>query len=303
MRASRRLRRRLSWFVEFLRIFYGEEDLRRRAEELVRAAPPDSLDSPAKFLAFAAAVPDDALRRRLEFRAIGLLAEQGLAAIREVMDLEGEDVHLAPVIDRVHALRQIRARIARARVHWPSGRTSASVADAITGHPILSLALKHQIANAAHEANYTNIGAFLDRSNHEMSFGRRLLGAIASGELPGVSDITLADIQPFVELANKANLVVFDLLFYREDLGMPLNSDMIRELIHFKPSWEGIAAFAASLVGDGNWIRARQILLPLLQTPDISSELWMFMLLFSNCVTENRTSEVIDLLIDRKSVV
>jgi len=70
MRASRRLRRRLSWFVEFLRIFYGEVDLRRRAEELVRAEPKGSLDSPARFLSFASAVPDEALRRQLEFRAI-----------------------------------------------------------------------------------------------------------------------------------------------------------------------------------------------------------------------------------------
>ena len=79
MRASRRLRRRLSWFVEFLRMFFGEEDLRRRAENLVRDAPPDRLNSAAKFLAFASAVPDQSLRRRLEFRAIELLVSEGRA--------------------------------------------------------------------------------------------------------------------------------------------------------------------------------------------------------------------------------
>lgn len=35
MRASRRLRRRLGWFVEFLRVFYGEDELKNRAEEIL----------------------------------------------------------------------------------------------------------------------------------------------------------------------------------------------------------------------------------------------------------------------------
>ncbi|HEX4420478.1 MAG TPA: AAA family ATPase [Kofleriaceae bacterium] len=50
MRASRRMRRRLSWFIEFLRIFYGEEERRRRAKHLIRRAPADTLSTPAQLL-------------------------------------------------------------------------------------------------------------------------------------------------------------------------------------------------------------------------------------------------------------
>lgn len=39
MRASRRARQKLAWFVEFLRVFHGEEELSRRVPELGSAAP------------------------------------------------------------------------------------------------------------------------------------------------------------------------------------------------------------------------------------------------------------------------
>lgn len=89
MRASRRLRRRLTWFVEFLRTFYGEDNLRQRAEELLRSAPRETLRTPEQFLAFASAVEDGALRRRLELQAIAQqrsrpLPEHPLAAISNV---------------------------------------------------------------------------------------------------------------------------------------------------------------------------------------------------------------------------
>lgn len=298
MRASRRLRRRLSWFVEFLRIFYGEEDLRRRAEELVRAAPPDSLDSPAKFLAFAAAVPDDALRRRLEFRAIGLLAEQGVAAIRDLMDLEGEDVHLAPVIDRVHTLRQIRARIAGAKLHWPSGLTSESAADAIARHPFAPLTLKQRLSTFIHKKDYSKFETFYDIFDYEINFGERLLAAIGNGELPSIPDITITDIRSFVELADNPNFVALCVLFHREKSQRPLTINMIRELTYSGSAHLGLALFATALVKNGNWIRARQSLLPLLRHPDILSELWMLITFFSCCVTENLVSEATDLLVE-----
>lgn len=90
MRANRRSRRRLSWFVEFLELVHGEQDLRRRAEELARAAPSERLSTPAKFLAFASAFPREALPRFVAFvltcvsrgaiqEALELLVESGMA--------------------------------------------------------------------------------------------------------------------------------------------------------------------------------------------------------------------------------
>lgn len=299
MRASRRLRRRLSWFVEFLRIFYGEEDLRRRAEELVRAEPKGSLDSPARFLAFASAVPDETLRRRLEFRAIGLLMENGIAAMRELMDLDGEDVHLAPIIDRVHTLREIRTRISNSTFMSTSGVSSRCAADTIAGHPWLTLRLKQIISSTISRDRYTKIETFLDRSTYGLTFGQRLLDAIASGELPSALDITAAEIRPFVELADNKAEVIFHIIFWNELSGTPLTDGMLRELLH--PSGvaiHGIVATAIWLIGRGNWIRARQLLLPFLSYAGVSAQLGMFLILFSTCVAENRASEVTDLLVE-----
>lgn len=298
MRASRRLRRRLSWLVEFLRICYGEEELRRRAEQLISAAPLETRSSPARFLAFATAITDKALRRRLEFRAIGLLTEEGVTAIREIMDLEGEDAHLAPVVDRVHALKEIRTQIACAKVQWRSGVTPEAVADAIAGYPTMNIELKQRIANAIYNNGFSNIYRFLDRPDYEITYGVRLLNAIASGELPSVLDITTTDMRPFLELAKNTASVAGDILFYNEEVGTPLTDEMIQELIHSRDAWPGIPNAAYALVSNGNWTRAREILLPLLQSPGIIPELWMFLTFFSCCVNQNCVVEAIHLLED-----
>lgn len=68
MRASRRLRRKLIWLVGFLQSFYGEEELAKRASELLESKHEQDAD-PARLLAFASAVTDAQLRRHLELRA------------------------------------------------------------------------------------------------------------------------------------------------------------------------------------------------------------------------------------------
>ena len=269
-----------------------------QAEQLIGAAPRETRNSPARFLAFAAAITDEALRRRLEFRAIGLLAEKGVAAIREVMDLEGEDAHLAPVVDRVRALTEIRAQISSAKVQWRSGVTSSSVADAIAELPTMNIGLKRQIASAIYNEGYSNIYRFLDRSDYEITYGDHLLNAIARGELPSILDITTVDIRPCLRLAKNTASVACDIIFYNEERSTPVTGEMVREMIDSPAAWPGIPSAAYALLSKGNWTRAREILLPLLQAPGIVPELWMFLTFFACCVNENRVVEAIHLLED-----
>jgi hypothetical protein len=307
MRASRRLRRRLSWFVEFLRIFYGEEELRRRAEELVRAAPPESLNSPAKFLAFASAVPDESLRRRLEFRAIGLLVETGATAIHEIMDLEGEDVHLAPVIDRVQALRDIRARIAAAKVQWPRGLTSSSVAETIARSPFLTIAMKQEASHLIKKASDVHVETLckLVVALPEDLFGaeERLLTAISSGEAPSPGDMSSAgEMEQIVGLTKSRALAVSLIVVLTEKHNNPLSDHLFRRLIDIDVSIIPALLFASLaspiFTKPHHWKRTRHLILFIVRHAANSLSIEPFIIFFRRCIRAGLTREALELFIE-----
>lgn len=301
MRASRRLRRRLSWFIEFLRMFYGEEDLRRRAEELVRAVPPDTLNSPARFLAFASAVPDEALRRRLEFRAIELLISEGLTAGREVMDLEGEDAHMVPVVDRVRALRDIRARIAKAKVHWPAGQTAGSVAELVARDPMYSLSLKQTVAVQLTQEDKALVEEIVRTSkDYSVELGDRLLKAISSGEAPSLADVrTPAEMHQIVELASSRLQAIMLLLIAteRRDTGLP--DETLRQLLRLDPlAAAKVVVFASVLVPLLDWTRIRHLLLLVARHSAMSIGLSTWTMFLKRCLSARRAIEALDLIVD-----
>jgi len=305
MRASRRLRRRLSWFVEFLRTFYGEEDLRRRAEALVRTAPPSSLDSPAKFLAFASAVPDEALRRQLEFRAVGLLVNEGVAAIRDVMDLEGEDVHLAPVVDRVRALRELRAQITRSKLPWPPGLTSSSVAEKIAQDPIIPLSFKQQLASyvAAGEAQHFEdlLGILPDLS---LVLGEQLLNAISTGEAPSLSDVTTpADMCQIGNLANSRAVAICLTFTATEYCNRPLSDESIREILRLDPLANAMLIVAAgTFVGKRDWIRIRHLVLLATRHGETPIDLAILLAFLKKCIHASLMTDALELLIEAGAI-
>jgi hypothetical protein len=300
MRASRRLRRRLSWFVEFLRMFYGEEDLRQRAEELVRETLPDRLNSPAKFLAFASAVPDEALRRRLEFRAIELLMSEGLAAAREVMDLEGEDMHMVPVVDRVRALRDIRARIVNAKVHWPVGQTASSVAELIVRAPMKSLASKQRLADDLIQGVTTRTEALVRRTHDSSTFGDHLLNAIATGEVPSLCDVrTPAELHQIIELSESRLRVILLLLIATEGSGGSLPDETLRQLLSLDPSAaEMVVTTSIVFLDQLDWARVRHLVLLVTRPAATSIDLATWMTFLRRCLSARRGAEALDLIVD-----
>jgi energy-coupling factor transporter ATP-binding protein EcfA2 len=301
MRASRRLRHRLSWFIEFLRVFYGEEDLRRRAEDLVRAAPHDSLNSPAKFLSFASAIPDEALRRRLEFRAIGPLMSDGIAAIREVMDLEGDDAHLAPVVDRVRALREIRARIAKTRIRWPAGHTSDSISEMLVRHPMYPLHLKQKFAWLIEHSIFEELNISIEARSRGMArFDIQLLDAIASGELPSLSDATTAaEVQQIVELGGPGWQTTACLVTATECLGRPLADKTVQLLLQLAPQGNiGIMIAASTLVELGHWSRARSLVLQITRQFTSLLDVAPFLGFARTCIAQGLSAEAADLLVE-----
>ncbi|HET8774721.1 MAG TPA: AAA family ATPase, partial [Thermoanaerobaculia bacterium] len=104
MRASRRVRRRLTWLVQFLKLFYGLDQLQRKARELLRSTTDAmSLRKAELCLAIAESLGEDRpTQLALESRAIrAMLATDDLRReMQSLFDLEGEDRALKPVIDR-----------------------------------------------------------------------------------------------------------------------------------------------------------------------------------------------------------
>jgi energy-coupling factor transporter ATP-binding protein EcfA2 len=195
MRASRRLRRRLRWLVEFLRVFYGDRELRLRAETLLAttAGQRAIAGGTAKLFAFASAIDEPALRRQLELRAIHVLLEEcrRMSELREFLDLEGEDAHLAPVVDRARALREVRANILKAKVRWPKGMTAKRYAEELACDPLVPIRHKLAVAEALTgdpSKKRDLLGQELPGSG--LRLDPRVLAAIGRGDLPSLTEFS-----------------------------------------------------------------------------------------------------------------
>jgi hypothetical protein len=298
MRASRRLRRRLTWFVEFLRIFYGEDDLRRRAEQLVQSTSADG-DSPARLLAFASAVPDGQLRRRLEFRAIELMASEGIAAMRQVMDLAGEDAHLAPVVDRVQALRRVRTRIARSKGRWPTGHTASSIADLLVSNPLLDIRSKLLLSEKSNLMSSRFCKQLVEgMEDHVAGFGPRILRAIALGALPSCGEVTsIEELKQLLEWASVPSVIIVVTVLLTERRGSPLPGRVLHQVWEQFPQLrDAVLRAAAVAVRRDNWPRMRALVIRV--TPDIKtpSEVAALNSFLVSCTSAGLAAEALGLL-------
>ncbi len=124
MRASRRVRQRLIWLVEFLRVLYAGGEIRGVAERYLRGKEGGDAESRMRRaeygLALAQVVQDTPLRGALEGVSVhALVIDQDLREqLPSIMDLEGDDAALRPVVDRHKAMAQIREAIFAAKVRW-----------------------------------------------------------------------------------------------------------------------------------------------------------------------------------------
>ena len=211
MRASRRLRRRLGWLVEFLRVFYGEEDLQKRAEELLATpAGRKSVEAgAARLFAFASAVEEPGLRRRLELRAAQALVDEcnRPQEWRELLELDGEDAHLAPVLDRVKAMRDLRTRVIKAKVTWPKGVSAASVANSLACDPAAGIRRKLKLADLIERQHPKARGVIARVAHHllqpSLQFTPKILAAIGGGQIPSLPDLaTSEDVDNYAAIAN-----------------------------------------------------------------------------------------------------
>ncbi len=114
MRASRRVRRKLVWLVEFLGIWYSGEELRRNARACLKQGASCEWDA-EYHLALSQALRDEPLARALETQALyALVGEDTRTALEEILDLRGNDRPLLPKVERIRELKALRKAVEHA---------------------------------------------------------------------------------------------------------------------------------------------------------------------------------------------
>jgi hypothetical protein len=294
MRASRRARQKLVWFVEFLRIFYSEEDLLRRAQALLDREP--AANSPSHMLALASAVQDPSLRLRLEARVISTLVDQMQPhAIRELLDVEGDDAHLAPVLDRVRTLKDLRAQ---AEVHPKLKKAAVAIIES----PVVPLQSKVLLINHLARTGKKPPN-FKDRQGDQpyvlAIFGSSLASAIARGEAPGPFDVrTPEELALMMKLATQPALAAAFTFVSLETSKDPAAENIYHQIEATSYFSEAMLWVATSLVNGGKWQRGRTLAIEALRRgePSLRDLIPLVFSFFQACVQKSLISEATELL-------
>ncbi len=138
MRASRRVRRKLMWLVEFLRVFFSSEELQRLAHDSLQAPSADTR-SAEYMLALCRAIGPMPVVRALETRALEVILSRRGTMLEEIFDMSGDDCDLASKAERIKARKAARAALER----MFGGEQDKGVIERIMGLPLpLDLLLK-----------------------------------------------------------------------------------------------------------------------------------------------------------------
>lgn len=215
MRASRRLRRKLLWLVEAVQALYGQREIDRRAAELLATAAADRGD-PARLLAYASKVADAAVRERLEFHAVQGLVNDAFvgSALADLLDVDGEDRHLVPLVDRLRTLDMIGRLLNAVEKTWTASVSPQELSRLVRHSALLSLAEKATFTVAlCNESTASRAGHATYRRNVDVVVEALLAAtplyddnpafaaAVERGELPSVRDFrSLAEVARMLSL-------------------------------------------------------------------------------------------------------
>jgi hypothetical protein len=302
MRASRRLRRKLIWLVGFLQSFYGEVELAKRASELLESKHEEDAD-PARLLAFASAVTDAQLRRHLELRAAKkiILHVSHMDEMKELLDLEGEDKHLARLIDRVRALNLDASRV------FPAGaieqqRGSPEVRAMIARHALIPLKEKQELLGPGPQFDEEFIVA-LREGDQEMriALGEKVLLAIESGELPSLPDIRetseLTALLSYASTREQKDRVLAGFILL---IDWHLSTEEDLRLLGKDPVIAGLVIMAIGAKSTGaNWLLTRSFIQRLLELTQADSDRVLFLpAIWRGFVQRGLSNELADILRD-----
>ena len=261
MRASRRVRRRLLWLAQFLKMFYSEPERRQRASAYLHDAPLESSSAirHAEYgFGLTQSLSETDQCSAVEYRALALLnsTTETRRRIHELLDLEGDDHELKPVAERLRLMSEARESIFACRPDvWPEELDRTEFWHLFGGSLSFSVAEKQQFA-----ATMVNLGADKIRSIYELirkekrnwaetrfrgTEGSRLLdefyAAMASGYLDGPADSASAAIAAqTLEFTELPTIVAF----WAAASGGTQTEDVYRQFLQLVPesseAWNGL---------------------------------------------------------------
>lgn len=202
MRASRRVRRRLTWLVRFLRMWFNAEELQDRARNQLAQTRFNARDAEYS-LALAQCIDSLPLRAALETQGLRALIydHDSRKRIGELFDLSGEDACLRTKTERIQVLTEIRERVSAALEAAGMALDRERLMLRLLGDPFLSLEDKRQISEQAAAKSTKGWALLAERLAHNWSWVQRFLGrqptslyrALAEGDIESPEDLDGAE--------------------------------------------------------------------------------------------------------------
>ena len=161
MRASRRVRRRLIWLVEFLRLYYSQEELEERAQEHMRAmdevSEPGAVAGAEMAFALANAVENGPWALALEDVGLRKLIESPVfrRRLEEIIDIERAEPSLRCRTDYLVRYQKLRDILARC-----SSRIPAEFSRAILTTPSFSFSWREAIVEGLERMDALDLADF-----------------------------------------------------------------------------------------------------------------------------------------------
>lgn len=177
MRASRRVRRRLMWLVEFLRVFFSSEELQRLAKDGLSAKSDDARNA-EYYLALCRAMGPMPVARALETRALEILLSKHGVVLEEIFDVGGEDRDLA---DKARQIGDRKAAECIFRKIYADDPT-LKIPKILLGLPVPSGNLL-QLANAFEVSTPEQIDVLSSFAEEMLKDGQKIYGKLGCGQL------------------------------------------------------------------------------------------------------------------------
>ena len=192
MRASRRVRRKLMWLVEFLRVFFSSEELQRLAHDSLQATSADAR-SAEYMLALCRAIGPMPVVHALETRALEVILSRRGTMLEEIFDMSGDDSDLASKAERIRARKAARTVLKR----MFAGEEDKGVIEQMLGLPLpLDLLLKLVgVFDGTLSTDRESLQQFVEETVQKFTplFGAlgysRLSSAIANGYMESPRDV------------------------------------------------------------------------------------------------------------------
>jgi tetratricopeptide (TPR) repeat protein len=182
MRASRRIRRKLQWLVEFLRLFYSQEELRQHGRRYLKLRVEQNVQDRLKHAEYsfclAQAIEGSRLRGALEFTALHCLMEDNTlrGELTSIVDLEGSDTGLKSLAERMQSLEEGRQAVLGAKIQGIH-LSGDDLWRLLGSAPFLSIGAKTNIARRLNKMSPDEVSVLVARLTKEISLYTKALGS------------------------------------------------------------------------------------------------------------------------------